>query len=669
MAPLHGVTCPASWSCTGTGPAWTRGDIEQPAGFRDMGTWHAAVYTPEQQQRLGVDESGNPRQVPQQHSLEVSKREVWLQAWEERLKWREAAVKEAEVEANTVFAKSRATPCLSLSCAACQRGWSERGMQVMLVDDPDSDLYQADREPENIYEVDKLHSRCRCRVRDLFCECRLNVGYHVVESCAECGMCANDLDVEFQWFFYADNTNIMPRRDPVTGETIMWPGVVVQTLSSDYADGQNDENQNVQDTPYIDRAWPSSPLADRNGRWTKAGTNKDALEQREEECRNKEAQQLDVQTRQFERERFLKDTAEEMEKQEEVLRDQFANLALREKDMDERENAVVTMERNLAERVSNQEREVAENQARAWKEAAEAQAQAQQAVNVAKEQAESRAKDAKLAVQQAQAKVFFAEAEAESLRAELAGQKQAAEAAKAHAVELEQQTRELRRIMTEEHMRQGERRRSSSRGPLPRAEEMASRNNANQYLEHISELEQQLSIARSQLVEVTAKCAALEREKANVQVQVAQLHVRLKKRDDEIDNLKSREAHSPAPGINDSLDDFEYIQTRLSRVQQISEKRAELSKWQDSLAHRERTLAKAQDELDRRNLEVNKATDTFGMGPAGAGAGSHFMMGGRRSPFAGGVSYWRAPDGSGVPPRPESRGGLVSLLFCLRRRA
>eukprot|EP00930_Biecheleria_cincta_P057204 TRINITY_DN4317_c0_g1_i1.p1 TRINITY_DN4317_c0_g1~~TRINITY_DN4317_c0_g1_i1.p1 ORF type:complete len:614 (-),score=142.22 TRINITY_DN4317_c0_g1_i1:76-1917(-) len=43
------------------GPAWTRGEIEKPQGTKDMGSWKAAVYTPEQQQRLGVDESGNKR--------------------------------------------------------------------------------------------------------------------------------------------------------------------------------------------------------------------------------------------------------------------------------------------------------------------------------------------------------------------------------------------------------------------------------------------------------------------------------------------------------------------------------------------------------------------------------------------------------------------------------
>ena len=43
----------------GIGPAWTRGEIERPAGSKDMGGWTAAVYTPEQQARLGVDEVGD----------------------------------------------------------------------------------------------------------------------------------------------------------------------------------------------------------------------------------------------------------------------------------------------------------------------------------------------------------------------------------------------------------------------------------------------------------------------------------------------------------------------------------------------------------------------------------------------------------------------------------
>jgi len=50
------------------GPAWTRGELERPADTHDMGRWTRAVYSEEQQQRLAVDETGQPRgeaSVPQ----------------------------------------------------------------------------------------------------------------------------------------------------------------------------------------------------------------------------------------------------------------------------------------------------------------------------------------------------------------------------------------------------------------------------------------------------------------------------------------------------------------------------------------------------------------------------------------------------------------------------
>ena len=49
------------------GPAWTRGELERPAGEKDMGGWKAAVYTEEQQVRLGIDAEGHP--APQADSL------------------------------------------------------------------------------------------------------------------------------------------------------------------------------------------------------------------------------------------------------------------------------------------------------------------------------------------------------------------------------------------------------------------------------------------------------------------------------------------------------------------------------------------------------------------------------------------------------------------------
>lgn len=46
------------------GPAWTRGEIERPEGEKNMGTWTAAVYTEEQQRRLGVNEMGEAVEQP-----------------------------------------------------------------------------------------------------------------------------------------------------------------------------------------------------------------------------------------------------------------------------------------------------------------------------------------------------------------------------------------------------------------------------------------------------------------------------------------------------------------------------------------------------------------------------------------------------------------------------
>ena len=37
----------------------TRGEIEAPAGTKDLGGWQASAYTPEQQKRLNIDGNGN----------------------------------------------------------------------------------------------------------------------------------------------------------------------------------------------------------------------------------------------------------------------------------------------------------------------------------------------------------------------------------------------------------------------------------------------------------------------------------------------------------------------------------------------------------------------------------------------------------------------------------
>jgi hypothetical protein len=43
----------------GAGPAWTRGEMEPPTEETDMGGWFVALYSAEQRARLGVDVKGN----------------------------------------------------------------------------------------------------------------------------------------------------------------------------------------------------------------------------------------------------------------------------------------------------------------------------------------------------------------------------------------------------------------------------------------------------------------------------------------------------------------------------------------------------------------------------------------------------------------------------------
>ena len=65
-----GIFSPAGVVCSAKGPAWTRGELEPPQGAKRVASGlAAAVYTPEQQERLGVDEAG------------VDTRDVHVEAW------------------------------------------------------------------------------------------------------------------------------------------------------------------------------------------------------------------------------------------------------------------------------------------------------------------------------------------------------------------------------------------------------------------------------------------------------------------------------------------------------------------------------------------------------------------------------------------------------------
>jgi len=64
-APVAMVSSSRTTKCGVVGPAWTRGEMEAPAGLKQTGTFTSRVYTAEQQARLGVDESGNKAAPPE----------------------------------------------------------------------------------------------------------------------------------------------------------------------------------------------------------------------------------------------------------------------------------------------------------------------------------------------------------------------------------------------------------------------------------------------------------------------------------------------------------------------------------------------------------------------------------------------------------------------------
>ncbi len=58
VAPVAAAEPPVLGGTAGLGPAFTRGEIEPPAGEKTVGGATIGVYTAEQQSRLGVDEEG-----------------------------------------------------------------------------------------------------------------------------------------------------------------------------------------------------------------------------------------------------------------------------------------------------------------------------------------------------------------------------------------------------------------------------------------------------------------------------------------------------------------------------------------------------------------------------------------------------------------------------------
>lgn len=93
-----------------------------------------------------------------------------------------------------------------LHCDACSRLICRRGLCVQLVADNSAWLFSTDFRPMSVLEADEEHEHglCRCRIRDVSCECGSTLGYHVIHPCSNC---INTGHNDHYWLLY-------PHSDP-----------------------------------------------------------------------------------------------------------------------------------------------------------------------------------------------------------------------------------------------------------------------------------------------------------------------------------------------------------------------------------------------------------------------------------------------------------------------
>ena len=144
-------------------------------------------------------------------------------------------------------------PVHELSCRACSKTLTRRGMSVFLIADPAVGLYSTDIPTDGSSEFGSPLpiDTCECLIRRLHCsDCSSDVGYHVVTPCEEC--CLHEHNGHY-WLFSAAavhararerESNDVSAAAPLTWSQLAYNGVEEGFESDeDETRQQNDEDE------------------------------------------------------------------------------------------------------------------------------------------------------------------------------------------------------------------------------------------------------------------------------------------------------------------------------------------------------------------------------------------------------------------------------------------
>eukprot|EP00928_Gymnodinium_smaydae_P031074 TRINITY_DN22931_c0_g1_i1.p1 TRINITY_DN22931_c0_g1~~TRINITY_DN22931_c0_g1_i1.p1 ORF type:complete len:638 (+),score=116.66 TRINITY_DN22931_c0_g1_i1:63-1976(+) len=279
-----------------------------------------------------------------------------------------------------------------MSCQACSKHLSSRGLQIELVASESIRMYSTDIEPNNIVyggASKPLPGQCPCRLRDFSCSCGAPLGYAIIEACAVCSQCSKD---DHPWLIIARSVVVQPRKNSV-GETMHWPSIgcdsergclavfpYVENVRPCVGEPQAFARPSVQDDILGVRM---NPLSDINGRDRFSGKHglhvqKDDLKdesaelfrrarevtEREDHVARREEELYQKEIEHRTRERTQREIEDAMELESEQLRLQKADIDYREAALDERERALREREDEVQ----------AQSQAHAGKDASSARA-------------------------------------------------------------------------------------------------------------------------------------------------------------------------------------------------------------------------------------------------------------------------------------------------------